>query len=191
MPTVIPVGYALVSHFMDTVGAVSAPFVVTYGVEHSGTAPEVAVETCAAYFGSVVEGCCSTNLQLNETWLKEGPSSTGATVISTNTAVGGLTGDMLPPNCAMLVQKKTLSGGRRNRGRFYLPGVRASDVSLSGNISPSQLSDAQEVLDTFLAGLETEAVPMVVLHDTGALAPTVVSQLIAQSLIATQRRRIR
>jgi hypothetical protein len=114
--------------------------------------------------------------------------------------VGGESAAMLPPNCALLVRKSTGLGGRRGRGRCYIPWVvqeaAANDV---GVIDGASLTVRQGDADAWLADLAagssgTSPTPMYLLHDTSGAgaepAPTEVTGLSVDALIATQRRRL-
>src|SRR4051794_2910954 len=46
---------------------------------------------------------------------------------------GFSSGETMPANVAVLVQKRGALGGRRNRGRMYLPGVPRSGVDADGS----------------------------------------------------------
>lgn len=112
--------------------------------------------------------------------------------------VGTSTDDKLPQNCAMLVRKNTALGGRRNRGRFFIPGMLTEEgVNNVGIIGSSDRGAYQGGIDSFFAELTTStpALPMVILHNTGGVSPiidpTVVVSLTVDSTISTQRRRLR
>jgi len=109
----------------------------------------------------------------------------------TSSTVGGTGLDSIPGNGALLVQKLSILGGRQNRGRFFMPWcLQEANVDELGGIAGGTVSDYQDIFDNVLTALATEDVPMVVLH-TGAGTPATVSQLVVQSTIGTQRRRIR
>lgn len=111
--------------------------------------------------------------------------------------VGEATGQTLPPNVAVLVQKRTAEGGRRNRGRMYLPpyGFSEGVIDQAGAIDSTELAGLQAKLDAFLVALEANDAPMVILHwsevPDSDLVPTTVTSLQAVSTVATQRRRLR
>lgn len=190
----VPPGFGAVSHLLrlKSGSMPSGPAVVTYGISTSGSTLQESCDTAAAYFGSVVGNCMSEAWELYETRLQggSGTGSGGPIVISTNAADGEQTGGAVNPNTAMLVQKRGILGGRSNSGRFYLPGLRLTVVSDNGVIGGTALADYQTALTTFLDGLDTEGIPMYILH-SGVGDPTAVTQLVAQAKTATQRRRLR
>lgn len=107
---------------------------------------------------------------------------------------GTLTDVTITSNCALLVNKSTASGGRANRGRMYLPPLHLNEgaVDAAGNISSSPLAGIQLRLNATLAALAVADWQPVLFHQgVSPAAPTNVTALTAQSLIATQRRRMR
>jgi hypothetical protein len=113
---------------------------------------------------------------------------------------GTIVGNVLPSNCALLVAKQTLTGGRRGRGRMFVPWVLPEDnVDDVGIINSGTLSALQTAADDFLEALadpgpSSDATPMFLLHntegETPAPPPSEVVGLNASNLIATQRRRL-
>lgn len=109
----------------------------------------------------------------------------------TSQAVGPRSDEMEAPNVAILVQKRTPLGGRRNRGRFYLPFMLSQDdLEENGIIGTVALTATQTECNDFLTALQTADIPMFLLHSDGG-SPTVVTSLVVQQLAATQRRRLR
>lgn len=113
--------------------------------------------------------------------------STGPAVVGTNPGPG------LPPNCAFLVQKRSALGGRRNRGRMYLPagfGVGEDSVPITGVMAEAQRAD----LNTRVTDAFTGAADRVIFHDEltpGGSTPTTITSFIVQARLATVRRRLR
>jgi len=113
---------------------------------------------------------------------------------------GEETGGMQAPNCNLLVRKSTNLGGRRGRGRCFIPWVLLdAAVSDVGRIDSGSLAVRQSDAESWLAVLATTSpgtyeTPMYVLHDTRGAgtepAPTLVTALSVDSLIAVQNRRI-
>jgi len=110
------------------------------------------------------------------------------------------TGAMASPNCALLVKKQTATGGRRGRGRNYIPWVLLdAAVDDVGNVDSGSLAVRQSDAEDWLEDLElgttgSYATPMVILHDSSGSgpepAPSVVTALQVDSRIANQRRRL-
>jgi hypothetical protein len=98
----------------------------------------------------------------------------------------------IPINCATLVRKQTALGGRTNRGRMFVPPYDWDEASIdgAGNINPGSVAVVQAKYSAFKAAIGTA----VLLHDSsspGDHVPTVISALVLDSKIATQRRRLR
>lgn len=122
-------------------------------------------------------------------------------VTYSETTTGSSSGQKLPSNCALLVDKNTGIGGRKNRGRFFLPGIlNENQVDMNGVIQPGVVGAFQTAANTFLDTLNTTTVPpadpntpMTILHNAGGVVPTPtpVNSLSVQGIISTQRRRLR
>jgi len=111
----------------------------------------------------------------------------------------------IPQNSALLVSKGTALGGRRNRGRFYVPGLlNEGVVDNVGNVSASTYQPLfTAFLEDLLVEANTNVLEMVLFHSyewtgdvdpgppPGFPAPTVVTALTVNGRIATQRRRLR
>lgn len=187
---IIPLGYSQVTHFF---GGTALPegAAITYGIDHAPAfEPELVAAEVHDIFGTEVVPGISSNARLERTLVKFGPASTGASGEYAENIAGTGNSATAPPNVAMLVRKKTLLGGRTGRGRFYLPGVPEESVQPSGVIDSSTVSAFQLRMTNFLAALETYGAPMVLLHNASS-DPTVVTNLVVDTKVATQRRRLR
>jgi len=109
-----------------------------------------------------------------------------------NTGVGGRALVSTPPQVAVLVKKTTALGGRRNRGRFYLPwAVASGSIGETGTLVGTEVTSLQTkatLLKTTLAAGPSSK-PMVLLHQVGSTTPTLVTALTVDARGATQRRR--
>jgi hypothetical protein len=105
---------------------------------------------------------------------------------------------ILPPNVTYLVRKTTAFGGRRYRGRMYLPFVSSTDTGTvqTGALTPAAFTLLQgraTALLTNLVAAGPNASELSLLHAEGKSttpAPTPIQQLAADDFIATQRRRM-
>lgn len=99
------------------------------------------------------------------------------------------------PNCCLLVKKRSAQGGKRNRGRMYLPAgvMTEADIGSDGRIATTPFGTFQSKMNAFLTALvgTTNIDRMVIFHSTTPFTPTVVTQLQVDSIIATQRERMR
>lgn len=107
-----------------------------------------------------------------------------------NLAGTGGTG-ILPQNCALLVRKLSGVAGRKFRGRFYWPGMLGeANVSPQGMITSSVVTTLQGHFTDWFDDVNTAGSIPVINHEDLSF-PTAISELIVESRIATQRRRLR
>lgn len=104
--------------------------------------------------------------------------------------VGG-GGNGLPPNTSVLITKRTALGGRKGRGRMFLPGVRETMVGGRGEISPTDVTAITDDVQNWV----DELTPLfggdpVLFHTLEADTPTAITTFQCESLVATQRRRM-
>lgn len=105
---------------------------------------------------------------------------------------GSRSGELSPPNVAVLVRKQTSGRGRAAQGRLFPPGLlNDGDVYDDGSVAPVRLGQIQTAMASFRIDPSAEGVNPFVLHNDGAVAPTSISQYIVQTKVATQRRRLR
>lgn len=203
MARVIPVGYADVRVVLRAAGD-PGPWNVTFGVDLDGVAGdyEAAGSAIADAYANAWLPNSSSQVTLESVDLiigQDGPDHLIYSVPDGRSGAGS-TG-YLPQNCALLVQKRTNLGGRKHRGRMYLPNcLPDSQVDNIGVIVPSTVTAFQTTAADFLEDLNVGGddgqppVPMVILHsDLGGTppAPTPVTSLNVSGTIATQRRRLR
>jgi hypothetical protein len=122
-------------------------------------------------------------------------TSTGDIIGQHLQVVHGTVTDNCPPNnLALLVTKNTGAGGRRNRGRMFVPPIYINEgaVDSVGVISGSTLSSNSTYWGNVIPGMAAIDVSMMLFHQgAGAPSPTGVTSLTVQALAATQRRRMR
>ncbi len=201
MPQLLPIGFGQVLHELRLTGD-PEPMAVTYGVKlDAGGVPDPAL-TCDQLheffftaFGTLIANdytLFSTELKWNE--------SLGVGVqlnLHVEPKVCTSASAALPQNTAALISKRSAQAGRRHRGRLYLPGLAEGSVDAKGVINANLAGDFAAKLGPWLTNLRT-LVPavdeMVILHSTGisgAPTPTVVTQLLLDPIVSTQRRRLR
>lgn len=101
-----------------------------------------------------------------------------------------------PPanNSAILVQKRSNTLGRRNRGRMFLPPYDLLNTSVNslGNINAAYVTAKQTVFNTLMTSLlGATNMPPYILHSTSEILPRPFGTFAVQSKVATQRRRMR
>lgn len=205
-----PIGYAEITHHFTGVG-VPLGAAITYGVENElpRTATALA-QLCHDTFGADMKTSYGSEVNMVRTECKLGPPDTGASSEWSTPSYGGLlTGVATSPNVAFLFVKGTALGGRRGKGRFYLPGVTEASVDQGGNVLAATVTTQQGDLSSWLANLTTAQAPMVVFHGPTHIwilvdgkpkqvpdvpfagPPSLVTSLTATTKVATQRRRLR
>lgn len=205
----IPVGYGQAT--LEWSGA-SLPrgAATVFGFENLGdlTAPQAAIVIQTVTDGALMPQMDS-GVTLANVRVKLGPDDTGGVGDSGIGAGGGLSQLAAPPNVSWLITKNTNLGGRRGRGRMYLPSIGEVVVGEGGIIDNAAVTAMQTACTDFLGDLETVSCPMVLLHDpptewqlidgqprrvpiAGSVPdPTVVQFLTVSETVATQRRRVR
>ena len=186
---IIPVGFAQITHFFS--GAqVPEGAAITYGVDVDAllTPTDVAQAAFNAFDTSNFDAIYASTATMNTTRAKFGPVSTGP-YADWVANVGGAGSAGGAAQVCTLITKQTDSGGRKNRGRFFLPAVPEANVDVGGTLTSGTITTAQAAADAFLTALDTAGIPMVILHGSVGDAPTPVTSLVVSPYVATQRRR--
>jgi hypothetical protein len=119
-----------------------------------------------------------------------GPDDTGPSALHSAVEPGAGDSAAAPPNVSVLVRKNTALGGRKGRGRMYIPGVAEADSDGAGVMSSVRQAAWQAQADTFLVAAALGGLAGVVLHED-ATTPTPIISLAVDGRVATQRRRLR
>lgn len=187
----IPVGYSEAS-FVFTGPALPRGAVCTLGFDNSAAPqnPTGMALILGTHFGTEIMPELVSDVTLDRVEVKFGPDEDGPAGSVTN-PVSGLKGaDSVTPNTSILVQKATALGGRKNRGRMFVPGLPENEVGGQGLIVAGVQPDLQLAFDNFLAKVTTDNFIPVVLHG-GPETPTPLTNFSVQGTVATQRRRLR
>ncbi len=188
--------YYMVNHIFSGAGYPRGAQ-VTYGYKATGGTPnasQLAALLSTAWASNMMPQL-STSLTLTSTRVKQGPDDTGPFAFAGAAVAGQISGNSDSPNVAALVKKNTALGGRKNAGRWFLPGLSETFTDPGGLITGSFLANLQGACTAFLADIEAMGTSttgfMVLLHEDDATAPTQVVSLSVQEKVATQRRRLR
>jgi hypothetical protein len=192
----IPVGHALLKFRFVLVGD-AEEMITTLGVET--TAASTSERIAAANSAMDSWGDNMLPIQSNTYTLVGvdavfGTATGDVPITSTDPArVGAVGGAVTPPNTAMLVKKVSGQGGRRNRGRMYVPGISQLTIDHVGGIAPATLATYDTAVNNLLLGIESGSFMdrLVIFHSIAPLTPTIVEDLQVDPRIATQRRRLR
>ena len=184
----IPQGYGQITHYFSGTGCPDGA-VVTYGIQNPNaqTAALCAIEAATAWDASNMDALYATGTTMYQTRCKLGPDATGTFSIYPF-AVGGAGGAAGGAQVSTLFAKETLTGGRRGRGRFFLPAVPETNVDPGGVLTSGTITTANNAGGALLSGLATAGIPMYLLHDD-VTAPYEVVDLTVSRFVATQRRR--
>lgn len=115
---------------------------------------------------------------------------------SISPVVGTGSSAAVPQNTSYLIKKSTDSGGRRNRGRMYIPGVPSGALTGAGVLTNATVTSLNTAATTLKVGGTVHTAfgflgQAQVLHESGSLTPTEITDLTASNMVATQRRRLR
>lgn len=122
-------------------------------------------------------------------------TSTGPVIYEQALGVTGTrTGEAQPPNVAVLIRRNTARGGRRGRGRLYLPSAYLSEVDVQegGVIASARRTELQTIATNIAVGAVGAGLGVpVLLHNDGVVPPDEIESMVVQNLVATMRRRLR
>ena len=197
-----PPGFATCSYELKHSAMTRSAF-LTFGVDPSGTDPNAVAVGLAGAFASPgsLFSCIDSQVTLQNTRVSLG-TDTGEDIVGASPQLVGCTfsGASLPPNCASLVHKTTARGGRRGRGRMYIPWtIVAATVSEAGTIAASDVTRVQNAVNAWRAAVAGTVGPIVLLHRPSAPEvqppttpgpPNEVTGMLVDPLVATQRRRL-
>lgn len=193
----IPVGEMQVS-IRWACNGVTRPMYTTFGVSPDATAPSGVLPKLDDIHGFLVSSTLMVASQISNQYTYVsliGQEMTGSGILSAErpaNIVGTNAFQPPPPNTSWVVQKRTLLGGRKNRGRMYVPPARLGEtvVNAAGVIDAANVTAEQDDWTAFLGAMSADDYPLVVFHSDGSPS-TVVSSLVVENRVGTQRRRLR
>ena len=195
-------GFATCSYELKHASMSRSAF-LTFGVDCTGTDPNAtAISLVAAFsFAGSLLSCIDSNVTLQNTRVSQGTDG-GEDLVGASPQVVACTmsGTSLPANCAVLVQKLTSRGGRRGRGRMYIPwAATTSGVGEDGKLVAGDVTRVTAAVQVWLPKVAELVGPVVLLHresgpevdpPTTPGPPNVVTSIRVDPLVATQRRRL-
>jgi len=104
---------------------------------------------------------------------------------------GGATGEPLPWNTSVLLNKRTSIGGRRHTGRWYYMGGMEAWTSDGAFISSSVVTLLSAAFGNFYADIVANGVIPHLLHTLVGISPTLINDFSPQVRLASQRGRLR
>jgi hypothetical protein len=195
MPLVIPSGYGKATLIWDHTGD-PLPYTIDFGYVDDGTktAIQQATDISNAW---VTNYSAAANMTVGYTFRGVHTVLNRSGVLHEGDYLPNVVGtyNVSPPpqNVALLVQKLTGLAGRKYRGRAYLPPcyIDRAGVSDIGVVLAATRTTLNGRLALFLAALLTASNQMFILHSDGVTIPTQVTALNLETVVATQRRRLR
>lgn len=188
---IIPAGYAQCAiTFSGTPWQYGAA--ATFGIARIGSPldPTEVATYIADAFADEFASLVSTDLNISGAKVKFGPNDDGPSGEVSQSRFGSLTSPPMLANAAYLLEKHTALGGRKHRGRMYIPGCTEDGQTGTNDVIPARLGQLATACNNFLGKLEAEGFSMVILHNS-VNAPTEVTSLTPDGKYATQRRRLR
>lgn len=195
MADIVPPGFAQVTVALKHT-ALTRQAAVVFGVDAAGQPdPDLLAESIDLRFRTHLGPRIDSEVQIGPVSVSVGQDGGEPTLGSTSaTTPGGRSGTSEPPQVAVLLKKRSARGGRRGQGRMYLPwAVNDGSISEAGVITTADVTQITGAATAFLDALASDATPMVILHSLGSSdpgSPNVVTSLICDPVVATQRRRL-
>lgn len=195
MARIIPPGYAECSIEFWLAGYLR-PAVITQGFKINGSVGSsynVADQFDLAFAGTFA-ALYDTNVTMRNAKAVIGQDGADPIVqVSTTQTTGTVSRESIAPALALMVTKNTNLGGRKHRGRNYLPwSLGDGDVAENGAIAQPRLNTWQTALDNYMAAIldpSTDLLDEPVLLHTDPTLPTPVTSFTPNPAIRTQRRR--
>lgn len=195
MARIIPPGYAECSMEFWLAGYLR-PAVITQGFEINGSVGSgynVADQFDLAFTNSF-SALFDSNVTMRNAKAVIGQDGSDPIVqVSSAQTAGTSSRESTAPALALMVTKNTNLGGRKNRGRNYMPWALAdSDVAENGAINPTRLTSWGTALDAYLDYIldaATDLLEAPVLLHTDPTPPTEITSFTPNPAIRTQRRR--
>lgn len=195
-------GFANCSYELKHNGLTRTAF-ITFGVDPTDTDPVLIagkLKTAFAQPGSLF-AVIDSNVTMVSTRVSLGTDGSEDLVGIDATPVACIRSlSSLPANCACLVHKITARGGRRGRGRMYIPWCCGSGTTNeAGGLDPTDYTAVANVVDVWKNDVATRVGPVVLLHRPSAPGtehpttpgpPNIVTTYRVDTTVATQRRRL-
>lgn len=197
-----PPGYASCSYELKHTLMTRSAY-ITFGVDPTGTDPAAVADLLRGQFAATgsLFSCIDSNVVLVGTRVSLG-TDTGEDLVGASVTQVLCTRALtsLPANCATLVHKITARGGRRGRGRMYIPwAIASATVTEAGTIVSGDVTAVQNAVNAWRTAVIATVGPLVLLHrpslpevqpPTTPGPPNEITSMVVDPLVATQRRRL-
>jgi hypothetical protein len=194
----VPQGYAEVA-FRQIQSGDNEEMLCTIGlaVDQLEAMSQAGAEAIANAWSNTIRTVQTTELAFRGCYVNMGPDGLGMRYVVDRNVAGGVNMPPCVQNTAVLLKKSTALGGRRNRGRMYVPGIPEGKVFGNGQM----VGVDHAAWNTQAINLRAELAALsfvgecVIFHTTVAgaegIAPTAIVSMSADTRVATQRRRLR
>lgn len=203
MADIIPTGFAQVSIPFAHSTMTRRAFIV-YGVKVpvGGVTPEGLATSVLLDFTTAMAPEIDSEVTMGPAEVNIGQDGGVALAgAGSNTVVGTNPTASPSPNVAVLLKLRTARGGRRGRGRKYLPwAVAEGELAENGTIIAGQVTQLNTAANSWRTSAATAGRDLVILHSNTVPAPgrvatvpgppDTVTSIAVDGLIATQRRRL-
>lgn len=126
---------------------------------------------------------------LNDQVIRDVTGATSFEETDDTIVLGTDTGNPLPPQTSLLVQKRTAAGGRRARGRIYTTCWSEAVNDNGGMPTLAFRQDVEITLETFADWMFTNDTPLVVASQAGTPTNRNITDFVCGTAWRTQRRR--
>lgn len=192
--SIIPPGFVEARHEFAIPGDAGPAYLIV-GYANEVSVSPIEPDALASYvhtaLGTTILPILSSEVSLVATDVVVGQDGDPLVGRVVETWVGGGSASVASPQVAALVSKRTGLGGRRNRGRLYLPGVVETSVDGGGYLTGTFATDLATAVGNWLDETVDVEMPMVLLHGSAPSDPTPITSLVLSPKVATQRRRLR
>jgi hypothetical protein len=188
MANFIPSGYSQVAFKWSLLGD-PQPIVCTFGMSGEVTGPDLEniCDDWLAVFPATTMSSSYTFMGASST---TGPSGSGEQYDAARSVIGSVGTSPPASNSALGVRKNTSRGGRKGKGRWFLPAgyLVESDIDALGNISAAVVNGLQTKINTFGNTIVSDG-PMVLLHADPSESPTPVNSMtVVRKIYSTPNR---
>lgn len=196
MTITVPVGFGMATIVWQAIGH-SREAVTTFGYDPGALDPQSHADTIYDLFNNA--GAPGVATIISDNWQfvgircseRDDPGPLFGEHIEPITGI--FIGGAVPSNCAVLISKQTGVGGRRNKGRMYVPPVWPNEAAINarGILTTPDATTLSNRWNQFRADCATAGLPWVLFHSEVPFTPTPVTTLSVSTQLATQRRRMR
>lgn len=164
---------------------------VTLAASVPSASPDDAVAIVSDLIAPVHAASSTITCNLHTVKMKIGPDATGPTYSGAGPGAGAQSGELAPPQTAILIHKVNPVRSARYNGRMFWPGVAMAGITAGDGLEETYLDPIQEAWDAFFLGLQEEldSTPQIVSATSSDTNP--VGLFVVDPKVATQRRRVR